>query len=805
MRRENHPMRIVILLLLIGGLPSVAVAQQGWTGVVTDLAHPFGAGSSTGFSAVDADSAGNVRVVWSQGSDDGLATIVRTTLRDRDSGEWSQPLEIFRTTDAYGVVCGQLLLDDRGNAVAACHTDAADEVITLVVLRYDAGSDTWSAEELERGIGLIQPHLAIDAAGTTYAVWSSLTLRLRRFDVSTNQWQPVVALPFAGQQPRLIADAAGNLFLTWRVLTGSNAIMGAHYATALATWSVPSAIPLESHSLGAVDLAYDRTGHVMLVWGQWTTAGGHSAIRASRYSPSDGWGPVSDIATYPGEFAEPRIVADEHGNALVAWYVWRGPARGRIEAATFATATDTWSTPRPLSPESEAVSWPAMTTDGRGNATIVWFQIFGGISAVRAVRFMGAFGTFGSMIEVASAYPHRPLVWIAGDPSGAATVVWQKIDAPGIFIQATRWEPTPVAPVITSAVVEPGALRVHLAPAGDSEPGFFAVNHQYSSDDGMTWTPRFPPSTTSPLEIRGLAGGALALRVRGVNHAGAGASSARYAVTLSPAPDPPTNFTALGIVENRVTVGWVAPSGPVIPDGYVLEGGTAPGEVLGQITTGGTAPIFTFSAPRGAFYLRLRAFSGASFSAPSNEVRVIVDLPVAPSPPENLLGLVNGTAVALSWTNTTGGGTPTSLRLDVSGSWTGTLPLPLGEAFSFSGAPAGTYTMTVSAANAAGVSPPSNRVTLVVPSPCTGSPVTPQRLTAGVDGHIIHVKWDAPASGAAVTDYDVIVAGHYNVTVRTSARSLSGAAQPGLYTVRVVAINSCGASAPTPPHTIVVP
>ncbi len=798
-------MLIVILFLVIaGGLPTLAVAQQGWTGAAADLSHPFSADHSTGFSAIDSDTAGNVRVVWSQPSDDGLYSVVRTTRRDRGTGNWSDPIEVFRTTDAFGVVCGQLVLDDRGNAVASCHTDAADEVVTLVALRYSAAEDAWSAEELERGVGLTRAHLAMDSSGNTHAVWSSTTLRLRRLAAGTSTWEPVVALPFIGLEPRVLADPAGNLFVTWRVLTGANAIMGAHYVGALDQWSAPAAIPVANHSVGAVDLAYDRNGHIMVLWGQWTTGAGHSAIRASRYSPSTGWGPVRDIATYPGEFSEPRIVVDEHGNALAAWYAWLGPARGRIEAATYAAATQTWGPATQISPESEAVSWPEVKADNRGNATITWLQILGGLSAVRAVRFVASTATFGPMTHVASAYPYRPLVWMAVDDAGAATVLWQKTDAGAVIVQATRWEPTPAAPVITDVVVEPGALHVHLAPGQDAEPGFFATNYEYSMDDGRTWSPRLPPSPTSPLDIRGMPGGDSALRLRGVNHAGPGIASAQYSVTLSPAPDPPMNFEVLVVTENRVTVGWNAATGSTVSEGYLLEGGSAPGEVIGQIPTGGTAPTFTFTAPPGVFYLRLRAFRGASFSAPSNEVRVIVGLAVAPSAPADLLGLVNGSTIGLSWSNTTGGGTPTSLRLDVSGAWQGTIPLPLGETFSLNGVPPGSYTMTLSALNAAGSSPPSNTVTLTFPGACSGSPAQLRNLAAGVNGRVIQLKWDAPASGGAVTGYAVIVSGNYSGTIQTTSRTISGLATPGVYAVSVVAVNWCGPSAPTPAQTVSV-
>lgn len=38
--------------------------------------------------------------------------------------------------------------------------------------------------------------------------------------------------------------------------------------------------------------------------------------------------------------------------------------------------------------------------------------------------------------------------------------------------------------------------------------------------------------------------------------------------------------------------------------------------------------------------------SGSQISGPSNEIQVFVDVPVAPSPPENLVALVDGSTVA---------------------------------------------------------------------------------------------------------------------------------------------------------------
>jgi sugar lactone lactonase YvrE len=272
-----------------------------------------------------------------------------------------------------------------------------------------------------------------------------------------------------------------------------------------------------------------------------------------------------------------------------------------------------------------------------------------------------------------------------------------------------------------------------------------------------------------------------------------------------PAPGPPTGLAVTAMVGNMVTIGWAPPAGGIEPSGYVLEGGTNPGEVLASIPTLGTAPSFTFPAPTGAFYIRMHAVTGQLRSAASNEIRIFVSVPVPPSAPANLLGLVNGSAVALSWTNSFSGGAPTSLLLNVTGALTASLPLPLGEGFSFVGVPAGTYTVSLTAVNATGLSPPSNAVTLTFPGGCTGAPEAPTNFVATKSGSTISVSWRAPASGAAVSGYTLVVTGSFVGSIATTGRSLAGSVVPGSYTLSVMATNACGQSPATASQTLTIP
>jgi hypothetical protein len=293
---------------------------------------------------------------------------------------------------------------------------------------------------------------------------------------------------------------------------------------------------------------------------------------------------------------------------------------------------------------------------------------------------------------------------------------------------------------------------------------------------------------------------------RAVNSAGPGnVATVTIIVATSTTPLAPAGLHVSSIVGNLVTLRWTILSGGVAPTNFVLEGGLLPSQVLASLATGSTAPIFTFVAPTGSFYVRLHALSGAVRSDASNEIRIHVNVPVAPSAPADLTGLVNGSTVALAWKNTFGGGAPTSLILEVTGSIAASLPLALVESVAFSGVPAGTYTLSLRAANGGGSSGTSNPVTLTVPSACTGAPGTPESFLAYRVGSTLFALWDPSASGSAPTGYIVQVAGTFTGDFPTTGRSVSGAVAPGSYSLSVRATNVCGLSAPTAVQTVSIP
>lgn len=266
---------------------------------------------------------------------------------------------------------------------------------------------------------------------------------------------------------------------------------------------------------------------------------------------------------------------------------------------------------------------------------------------------------------------------------------------------------------------------------------------------------------------------------------------------------PPTGLAVSGLNGSTVTVTWRAPLTGPAPTGYVLEAGVRPGEVLATMPIGGTTPSFTFGAPPGAYYIRLRTVAGSAMSRPSGEVRLYVGAYSGPTAPRSLAGYGNGSAVVLNWRNTFSGGEPMGVFVDVAqnGARVASIPLPLTSTWSYNSVPPGTYSFTVRAVNAVGTSGSSNSVTMTFPLNGCSSPGAPTAFTFAANGRTVAAHWQPPASGTTPTSYR-LEARLRNANNSTSAlgtfpvagTSVSSRVGPGRYEVRVRSENICGNS-----------
>jgi predicted phage tail protein len=160
--------------------------------------------------------------------------------------------------------------------------------------------------------------------------------------------------------------------------------------------------------------------------------------------------------------------------------------------------------------------------------------------------------------------------------------------------------------------------------------------------------------------------------------------------------------------------------------------------------------------------------------------------------------------VTLTWGAPSTGDAPSSYLLEASLSPGG----PLIASFAVTNTslvvtnvPNGVYYARVRAVNADGSSAASNEVIVVVPGGgnCAVPPNPPANLTSSVFGTFVTLNWTAPAGACVAAGY-VVQAGSApglsDIAVINvgNVNSLSVSAPPGVYHVRVVALNGFGGS-----------
>ena len=245
---------------------------------------------------------------------------------------------------------------------------------------------------------------------------------------------------------------------------------------------------------------------------------------------------------------------------------------------------------------------------------------------------------------------------------------------------------------------------------------------------------------------------------------------------------------------------WDGPA--AAPVGYVLEAGLAPGQTVGTLPLG-NATSFSVVVPPGTFFVRVRTTGAVSGTEEvTNEVLVRGGCTAAPPPPRGLDASVTGTSLSLTWTPpdalvssyTLGAGSSAGL------SNLGTLRLAGGQTAIAGAVPPGSYFVRLAASNACGTSGPSGEVSFTIGATDV-LPAAPVNLAATAHGGRVAVSWAAPAG--VVTGYvleagsDLGLADLGTASLGPPTSLVVPSVPPGLYLVRVRAVNAAGSSAPS--------
>jgi predicted phage tail protein len=265
--------------------------------------------------------------------------------------------------------------------------------------------------------------------------------------------------------------------------------------------------------------------------------------------------------------------------------------------------------------------------------------------------------------------------------------------------------------------------------------------------------------------------------------------------------------------------------GPLLaePPAFDLEASATPGgAAVFSTRLPETHQFAAHNVPPGTVYVRVYAISsvnGVELREPSNEVQVVVggagcarppDTPVNFERPPSPVELPN--QVQIVWS-----AAPTGCFTDRYIMQVGSAPgasdiLTISQIRSDAGqgfvaiAPVGRYFVRVMAANAHGVSAPTNDLEVVIGGSCSMPPGAPGAFTATVTVepsglNDVEMRWTAPTTGGAVSFYRINAGsgpGLANIaSLNTPFLSDTRTAVPaGTYYLRVHAVDACGQQGP---------
>ena len=273
-----------------------------------------------------------------------------------------------------------------------------------------------------------------------------------------------------------------------------------------------------------------------------------------------------------------------------------------------------------------------------------------------------------------------------------------------------------------------------------------------------------------------------------------------------------------------VDLDWTPPGVGAPPFSYTVYARSTPGGPVIATVPVASQTHLAVTAPAGSYVVSVQAANSVGSGPESAGITVNVPgTPASPPAPENLTASVQNQTATFSWAALTM--LPSHYRLvgraEPDGEPIGTIrfgafefdtadqsrPSAPVRSYTVSGLPSGAYYVTLHAENAAGVSPPSNQVTITIAAPQAPGP--PTLSAAQVNGSTVTLSWSPATSGGTPSSY--VVAASFSpggppiAVLPVGATALTVNAPAGTYYVRVAAVNAVGYSAPSNEIVVVVP
>jgi hypothetical protein len=377
------------------------------------------------------DAQGNATAIWTEFSESATPTpafIVRSASRP-SGGDWSEPVDFSKSALFSSA---RLAVDPQGNVTAVWLGDGTLSPAVVRSRSRPAGGG-WSSEVAlssdDATASAEGPQLAVDAQGTTTAVWAShasgggYTVQSAR-RAAAGDWSAAVNVG-TGYSPQVAVDPQGNATAVWEQNSPSSSVVLSSSRTAAGPWSgaAPMAAGNDVDTVGYPWVAADAQGNVTAIWARFNSTD-LLAQATHHVAGSTSWSPPVDLSVGWPITAVPAAGMDPQGHVTMVWSSNVNPSSGASSVFD------------PIAPTLKNVVAPATATVGQPVALSV-----NGSDAWSAVTVSWDFGDDQSASGAAVNHTYNS--------PGERTLTITGVDAAGNTAQTSRTitvDPAPVGP-----------------------------------------------------------------------------------------------------------------------------------------------------------------------------------------------------------------------------------------------------------------------------------------------------------------------------------------------------------------------
>lgn len=397
-----------------------------------------------------------------------------------------------------------------GDAVLAVSPAGAAVVVwtnsPLLQASYRPAGGAWGPTEMVANTGGPYSHLriALDDAGNVAVTWyrntstSTALVEVALRSVSSG-WLPVDTMPPGPReietQPDVAFERTGDVVLVWGSDTAipSYTRLLASTRSLASTWSAPVELSPPTTSAQDVSLNSNRSGTVVATWHDVNSV--RAAVRTG-----GAWGPANVLAS-PGGIGSladiGRAAVDAAGNVTTLWSRYDS-ATWRVEASS-RPAGGAWQLPATtLSADANGSTQPVLAGSDSGHAAATWRQSDGtNVRIAAAIRPAG--GSWpGSPLFVSTAGVDAESGSVVIDSTGLAAAVWIEGGFHGVARAAFSDGIAPTATIATppdGATYQQGAVVAADYSCADDLPGQLASCSGAVPDDAPIATATVGPAS----------------------------------------------------------------------------------------------------------------------------------------------------------------------------------------------------------------------------------------------------------------------------------------------------------------------